>query len=174
MTKKTFSARVTHLEMRSRPGQRVPVPLGPKLAIMRAEAIPLHFYRYLYEQVGKPHHWLLRRHIADAELAEAIHNEDTQIEVLYVDGCPAGFYELDLQALPESVEIRYFGLAPEFQGRGLSKFFLSSAIFAAWEHEPQKVAIHTNTLDSPRALILYQKLGFVAVAWSQEDVEAWL
>lgn len=169
-----LTARITHLEMRAPPAQRVPVPLGPRLALMRAQAMPLHFYRYLYEQVGKPHHWLLRRNIADAELAEAIHNDRTVIEVLYVDGCPAGFYELDLAILPEAVEIRYFGLVPEFQGRGLSRFLLSSAIFAAWDSQPEKVTIHTNTLDSPRALILYQKLGFVAVAWSEEQVEAWV
>jgi len=172
--KRKLTARITHLEMNAPPALRVPVPVGPKLALMLAERMPLHFYRYLYEQVGKPHHWLLRRNISDAELSEAIHNEGTQIEVLYVDGCPAGFFELGLEALPEAVEIRYFGLVPEFQGRGLSKFFLSSAIFAAWAHEPRKVTIHTNTLDSPRALILYQKLGFVAVGWSEEEVEAWV
>jgi GNAT superfamily N-acetyltransferase len=160
--------------MRTPPPQRVPAPLGPKLALMQVEAIPLHFYRYLYEQVGKPHHWLLRRNISDADLAESIHNDSTEIEVLYVDGCPAGFFELDLERRPEEVEIRYFGLIPDYQGRGLAKFFLSSAVFAAWAHEPKKVTIHTNTLDSPRALILYQKLGFEAVAWSEEEVEPWV
>ncbi len=169
-----LTARITHLEMHAPPPHRVPAPSGPKLALMRAEAIPLHFYRYLYELVGKPHHWLLRRHISDAELSQAIHDETTEIEVLYVDGCPAGFFELDLTPLPEAVEIRYFGLIADFQGRGHSKFLLSSAIFAAWAHEPRKVTIHTNTLDSPRALILYQKLGFVPVAWSEEHVEAWV
>lgn len=168
-----LTARITHLEMHAPPAHRVPAPSGPKLALMRAEAMPLHFYRYLYELVGRPHHWLLRRNISDAQLAEAIHNETTEIEVFYIDGCPAGFFELDLASLPEAVEIRYFGLVPDFQGRGLSKFFLSSAIFAAWAHEPRKVTIHTNSLDSPRALILYQKLGFSPVAWSEEEVEPW-
>lgn len=168
-----LTARITHLEMTERPPHRVPVPSGPKLALMRAVDIPLHFYRYIYEQVGKPHHWVMRRRLTDAELANAIHSATTEIELLYVDGAPAGFYELDLSRLPGRAEIRYFGLVPDFQGRGLSKFFLSAAIFAAWAHEPAKVTINTNTLDSPRALILYQKLGFAPVGWSQEQVEAW-
>lgn len=168
-----LTARITHLEMTAPPPQRLPAPSGPKLALMRAEAMPLHFYRYLYEQVGRPHHWLMRRDVPDAELAAAIHAEDTEIEVLYVDGAPAGFWELDLSARPGTVEIRYFGLVPDFQGRGLSKFFLSAAIFAGWAHNPGKLTIHTNTLDSPRALILYQKLGFRPVGWSEEEVEAW-
>jgi hypothetical protein len=35
------------------------------------------------------------------------------------------------------------------------------------------VTIHTNTLDSPRALQLYQKMGFVPVGWSEEEVTPW-
>jgi len=168
-----LTARITHLEMTARPTHRVPAPTGPKLALMRPEAMPPHFYRYLYEQVGRPHHWVLRRSVPDAELAAIIHAPETEIEVLYVDGAPAGFWELDLSGKPGRVEIRYFGLVPDFQGRGLSKFFLSSAIFAGWAHEPGRLAIQTNTLDSPRALALYQTLGFRAVGWSEEEIDAW-
>ena len=168
-----LQARVTHLEMRARPGQRVHVPSGFKLALMRVEAIPLHFYRYLYEIVGKPHHWLMRRTLSDADLSAIVHAETDEIEVLYCDGAPAGFFELDLGKLPESVDVKYFGLAPDFQGRGLARFMLSSAIHSAWDREPQKLTIDTNTLDSPRALQLYQKMGFEAVGWSEAEIEAW-
>jgi GNAT superfamily N-acetyltransferase len=75
--------------------------------------------------------------------------------------------------LPEAAEIVYFGLIDDFQGRGLGKFFLNEGISAAWAHGPEKVTIHTNTLDSPRALQLYQKMGFVPVGWSEEVVEPW-
>ncbi|QDY99680.1 GNAT family N-acetyltransferase [Nitratireductor mangrovi] len=171
--KAKLKARVTHLEMTALPAHRVPMPFGPRLAVMRAENMPVHFYRYLYEQVGKPHHWTMRRRIADKALAAAIHAGSTEIEVLYVDGVPAGFFELDLARMPDEAEILYFGLVPDFHGRGLARFFLSAAIFAAWAHEPEKVTIHTNTLDSPRALQLYQKMGFAPVSWSEEEVEPW-
>ena len=166
-------ARVTHLEMTAPPANRVPTPVGCKLAVMRATDMPLAFYRYLYEQVGRPHHWQMRRDMKDAALASVIHAKSAEIEILYANGCPAGFYELDLSRLPNQAEIEYFGLVREFQGRGLSKFFLSWAIFGAWAHEPRKVIIQTNTLDSPRALQLYQKMGFEAVGWSEEQIEAW-
>src|SRR5690606_25264726 len=143
---------------------RVHAPLRPRVALMRAEAIPLAFYRYLYEQVGKGHHWLMRRHQDDEALRADLDAATVEIQVLYVDGAPAGFFELDLGGLPEAVDIRYFGLTPDFQGRGLGRFFLSEAIFAAWAQQPGKVTIQTNTLDSPRALQLYQKAGFNAVA----------
>lgn len=169
-----LSARITHLEMLAPPAHRVQMPMGPRLAVLRASAMPLAFYRYLYEQVGKAHHWMMRRNAPDARLAALIHAETTEIQVLYVDGSPAGFFELDMSRLPEEAEITYFGLTPDFQGRGLAKFFLSEAVVACWSRNPTRVVINTNTLDSPRALQLYQRMGFSPFAWSQEDVDPWL
>lgn len=169
-----LEARITHLEMLVPPARHMRPPPGMHLAVMRARDMPLAFYRYLYEQVGKAHHWMLRRSMPDAELAAAIHHPDTEIHVLYADGSPAGFSEIGLSRLPHEAEIVYFGLTPDFQGRGLARFFLSEAIAAAWAHLPGRVVIQTNTLDSPRALQLYQRIGFSPYAWSEETVEPWL
>jgi len=170
---KRIKARVTHLEMTRRPTKSFPVPTRPRSALLSAENMPVHFYRYLYEQVGKAHHWYLRRVMDDAGIAEIIHSADTSIDVLYADGSPAGFFELDMRALPESVEITYFGLMPEFQGLGLGKWFLNGAIQKAFDRSPEKVIIHTNTLDHPAALSLYQKMGFEPVGVSEEEVTTW-
>jgi GNAT superfamily N-acetyltransferase len=169
----TLSARVTHLEMLAPPSRRLHAPLGFRTAIMQVRSIPLAFYRYLYEQVGRPHHWQLRRDLDDSELSAALHTDACHIDVLYVEGAPAGFFELDLSRRPSEVEILYFGISPDFQGRGLGRFFLSEAIASAWEYGPARVVIHTNTLDSPRALQLYQKAGFSPYAWSEETVTPW-
>ena len=173
MDARTLTTRITHLEMTARPSHRRPAPMGAQLAVMRAPAMPLHFYRYLYEQIGKPHHWEMRRRMDDDALSAIIHATTTLIDVLYVDGSPAGFVEIDLARAPEHAEVEYFGLMAEFQGRGLSKFFLSCAIHAAWQHDPKKLILQTNSLDSPRALQLYQTMGFVPVGTSQAEVEAW-
>lgn len=135
--------------------------------------MPLAFYRYLYEQVGKPHDWTVRREMDDAELSAIIHADRTEIQVLYADGAPAGFFELDVASVPTEVEIVYFGLSVDFQGMGLGKFFLSEAIEAAWARGPSKVTLHTNTLDSPRALYIYQKAGFTPCGHSEETVTKW-
>lgn len=166
-------ARVTHLEMTADSTRRHPMPSRPRLALMQAPGIPLAFYRYLYEQVGKPHHWSLRRSLGDEALAALVHAETCRIYVLYADGAPAGFFELDLSSLPEIVDILHFGLAPDYQGMGLGRFLLSEAIEAAWSHRPRKVTVQTNTLDSPRALRLYQLAGFVPCGWTEEEVEPW-
>ena len=165
--------KVTELEMRAIPPHRQPAPSGPRIALMRASAMTPNFYRFLYREVGKPHHWFVRRDLEDAALMAEIGPEKTEILVLYVDGCPAGFFELALGGKPEIVEIAYFGLIPDYQGRGLGKFFLSEAVFAAWAHKPEKIIIETNTLDSPRAVIMYQRMGFTPVLQRNEKVQAW-
>lgn len=170
---KTLSARITFLEMTARKHLNVPMPMKPSLALMRADNIPVAFYRYLYEQVGSEHHWYLRRVMDDEELDATINAENTQIDILYADGCPAGFFELDLSDHPETVEIAYFGLCRTHVGRGLAKWFLCNAIEAAWDHDPEKVTVHTNTLDHPRALPLYQRMGFEPVGIGEETVEVW-
>ena len=164
---------VTLLEMRNVPAKREAAPSGPRIALMRATDMTPQFYRFLYREVGKPHHWFLRRNLNDDELNSEITPEKAEILVLYVDGCPAGFIELDVSEKPDTVQIHYFGLIPHFQGRGLGKFFLSEAIFAAWAHEPRRVLVETNSLDSPRAIILYQKMGFSPIETREENVPAW-
>ena len=171
---KILKTRVTLLEMTNRPVYSIPTPASFKLAIMSAKRISLPFYRFLYEQVGKPNHWFVHRNLSDEALAAAIHRDSVEIHVLYVDGSPAGFFELVLNQEPGVAEILYFGLVPEFQGRGLAKFFLSEAIVTAWMSSPEKVIIETNTLDSPRALQMYQRMGFNPVGFADAEIEAWL
>jgi len=171
--KKLLHARITHLEMAHPPKSSLPVPTRPVIAVMRAKNIPVAFYRYLYELVGKPHHWEERRTIPDAALDKLINNPACEINVLYADGCPAGFFEISTAALPEAIELAYFGIGPKHQGMGIGKWFLLTAIQAAWAHKPAKVTVHTNTLDHPSALGIYQKFGFSPVAISEEDVKTW-
>ena len=76
-----LTARVTHLEMTARPHKTYPLPSQPRAALLHAEHMRVHFYRYLYEQVGKAHHWYLRRVMKDKELAAILaHNRDEEKE----------------------------------------------------------------------------------------------
>ena len=91
------------------------------------------------------------------------------IYVVYVVGVPAGFAEIDRRSKPE-VELTYIGLMPEFIGRGLGNYLLSTAIDIAWNSEPSRLCIHTNTLDHPNALPLYQRHGFAPYGQEQKIV----
>jgi len=154
---------ITYLEMLTRPaGRWVPAPLG-KLALMRAEACTVSFYRYLYDTVGAPWLWFERLLIDDAALAAQIHKETIEIFVLYVHGVPAGFFELDIGA-PRETKLCYFGLVPDFIGRRLGPYLLQAAIDRAWSRPIERFWLHTSTFDHPKALGVYQRAGFVVYA----------
>jgi GNAT superfamily N-acetyltransferase len=154
---------ITYLEMLERPaGRRVPAPLD-KLALMRAEACTVSFYRYLYDTVGEPWLWFERRRIDDRALAVLIGKPTIEIFVLYVRGVPAGFFELDAEA-PRQTKLCYFGLIPDFIGRRLGPFLLQAAIDQAWSRPLDRLWLHTSTFDHPKALGIYQQAGFVVYA----------
>ena len=162
---KALKAHITRLEMTSPPKTSLPVPVNIQTAIMRVPEIPVAYYRYLYRQVGARWHWVERARMKDEPLAKILHDKRTSISVLYVNGAPAGFYEL-FHDSEDLVELAYFGLMEHALGLGLGKWFLLQALYAAWGLNPQCVTVTTNTLDHPRALQLYQRFGFSPVSTS--------
>lgn len=159
----TLTARVTQLEMTAPPKTSLPVPANIQTAIIRAPDIPLHYYRYLYRQVGKRWHWYARLRMNDDQLAAILNDPRVSVTILYVNGAPAGFFELFKQT-SETTELSYFGLFERAIGLGIGKWFLLQALYAAWQDNPTKVTVTTNTLDHPRALQLYQMMGFSPVS----------
>lgn len=160
---------VTFLQMHQRPGKSAPAPMSPRLSIQRVEKPTVPFYRYLYETVGKPWIWVNRRRMSDTDLAAAITETGIEVYVLYARGEPAGYAELDARD-PANIELSYFGLVPGFTGTGLGAFFLGEAIAIAWDKEPKRLHVQTCTLDHPRALPLYQRMGFTPFAQTQATV----
>jgi GNAT superfamily N-acetyltransferase len=79
--------------------------------------------------------------------------------VAYVKGTPAGYFELEAQTRGD-VELAYFGVLPQFIGRGIGGLLLSEAVKRAWEIGATRVWVHTYTLDAPTALANYQARGF--------------
>ena len=156
---RTVETVVTYLEMTADPHNFVPPPANLKIVLLKAERPPVHFYRYLYGLVGTPLHWIDRKSLSDEDLSVLIHADPVEIFVAYVGGVPAGFFEIDHRDGAE-VELKYFGLAREFQGRGLGKWLLNEAISCCWARGPLRVIVDTCTLDSPAALPLYQRMGF--------------
>ncbi|PSJ61820.1 GNAT family N-acetyltransferase [Kumtagia ephedrae] len=165
----TIDVTVTFLEMARPPAQYAPLPYNRQIALLRVRDIPVHYYRYLIDRVGRKWHWVNALRLSDEEMEEGLRKPERDIRVLYVDGAPAGFFDLKTD-LPEEVELAYFGLMEHATGQGLGRWFLGSAVAAAWSYEPQKVSVQTCTLDHPAALPLYQKIGFSPIGQKREVV----
>jgi GNAT superfamily N-acetyltransferase len=148
----------THVQMSARP-QRSVAPPRDGLAIVHARNPTIAYYRFLYDTVGRNWNWVSRKKLSDEALGTIIHDPRDEIYVLFVEGVPAGFVELDRRVEGE-IEITQFGLVPEFIGQGLGRYFLHWAIDKAWSYGPKRLWLHTCTEDHPAALPNYLKAGF--------------
>jgi GNAT superfamily N-acetyltransferase len=173
MTKPPISITITKLEMTAKPAGLRPHLRhdqdNGRVMLLKVKRPPVHFYRYLYETVGKAHHWVERTRMSDEALMKIVQDERVEIYVLYCEGAPAGYAELDFRKAPDA-ELAYFGLIEDFLGRGLGSFLLSTAIDTAWTRPIERLWVHTNTLDHPRALPLYQKMGFTPYAQEKTEI----
>ena len=149
----------TYLEMTS-PAEFIPAySSDPALSIQEAKTPLAAFYRFLYGAVGEQWRWFDRNAWTDFELEAWLARPSTTLYVLYVNGTPAGYIELDHQPDSSGTEIAYFGLMNRFFGRGYGKHLLSFGIQSAWDSGAKRVWVHTCNLDGRYALQTYQNRG---------------
>ena len=149
----------TWLEMRQAPS--APPTAGPVGAsVVRARPCPVAWYRFLYGEVGRAWSWLDRLRWTDEQLAVHLADPGIEVWVALDGGVPLGYFELRQDSADASVEIAYFGLLPWAIGQGVGRWLLEQAIATAWRLGPNRVWLHTCTLDHPAALPNYLKRGF--------------
>ena len=151
----------TFLEMRDPRMLRPSRVQDPGVRIERIDACPPSFYRYLYTEVGRDYRWTDRLAWSDGEIRDHLAQPDVQLWLMTVRGAPAGYFELKRDNAG-GVEIAYFGLLPDFIGRGLGGHLLTEAVEQAWSLGAERVWLHTNTMDHPAAIGNYLKRGFRA------------
>ncbi len=153
--------RMDHPPLMQSPGQR---EAG---RTERVAAPSVGFYRYLYNTVGADYVWWLRRIMPDEDLARLLRDPGLLLHVLYKDGEPAGFFELDAR-FGGNVNLSYFGLMPHAIGHGDGPGFLRQAIDVAWAQGPRTVTVNTCTADHRRALPNYLRAGFKPLRSARE------
>lgn len=166
----------TYLEQRS--SDDLAPAVSPKwpAAIERVDEPSPEFARFLYSAVGGDWYWTDRLAWTLAGWTEWLERPGTETWVAWVNGSPAGYAELAVDAHDDGAhaEITQFGLIPRFIGRGLGGQLLTAAVRRAWTiHErvpglPQvvRVWLHTCSLDGPHALDNYLARGFRVYATS--------
>ena len=149
----------TYLRLESRADFKPSPCPDPRARVEQVHGAPASFFRYLYAEVGREWHWVDRLPWTDEQLRERLAKPGVTLHLLSVAGAPAGYFELEKHE-DGSVEVAYFGLLPEFVGRGLGGYLLSEAVVAAWALRPTRVWLHTCTLDARAALPNYLARGF--------------
>jgi GNAT superfamily N-acetyltransferase len=151
----------TYLEMRS-PAQLLPKRADARFQVREQAQRDWRFNRDLYFGVGEQWRWIDKRPWTDEQWKEYAASPKLRTFAACYDDALAGYYELRRDN-EGSVEIAYFGLLPEFIGRGLGGALLTSAIEEAWSWSPapSRVWVHTCNRDHPQALANYRARGLV-------------
>ncbi len=154
-----------HLEL-TEPGQfSAASGSSTPYTLMRAQRPLPELNRFLYASVGADWRWYMRLTWTYAQWQAYLDRDEVGTWIAYVEGTPAGYFELERQA-QHSVEIAYFGLLPRFIGGGMGGALLTDAVRTAWDfgegggEGSTRVWLHTCTLDHPAALANYQSRGF--------------
>ena len=114
--------------------------------------------RFFYQTVGAAWQWTDRLPWTDDDWQAYAERPGLETWIGYVQGTPAGYFELARQDETQ-VEIAMFGLLPPFIGRGMGGALLTAALQRAWEEGTRRVWLHTESSDHPHALANYQARG---------------
>jgi RimJ/RimL family protein N-acetyltransferase len=112
-------------------------------------------------RIGAPHGWKSAWRSDEEWAAWREESPQRTFWLLEFEGDPAGI--VTYEPYPDGdVEIRSFGLVPEYIGKGLGSYALTLGVQQAWETMPgvRRVWLHTSSLDHPNALPNYERRGF--------------
>ena len=113
--------------------------------------------KFFYKNVGKKHHWVDRLIWTEKQWIEYVSNDKVKTYILKNKNDLAGYFELILHN--DEIEIAYLGLLEEYQNKKLGSYLLSSAIKNSFLEKPQRVWVHTCSLDHKNALKNYMDRG---------------
>lgn len=150
---------MTYVEMTD-PSQLVPGTPVPGLALV-AVGRDLSLVPDLMARIGAPYQWRSARRSPREWQAWFAGHPDRTCRLLILADEPAGIVCYDLHPGAD-VEIRTFGLLPEFTGKGLGGHALTLAIREGWLLVPdvRRVWLHTSSEDHANALPNYHRRGF--------------
>ena len=115
--------------------------------------------KFFYKNVGKKHHWVDRLIWTDNQWIDYINDKKVKTFILKKKDDLVGYYELILHMDQNETEIAYFGILEEYQNQKLGSFLLTSAIKNSFSFNPNRVWVHTCSLDHKNALNNYISRG---------------
>ena len=156
-TRSTSEVVYTHLELTSSDDFKPKEISDSQFRVVEMTIKQWQFNKFLYELVGKKWHWYDKIEWADSDWMTYIGDRKLTTSVGYHKGSVAGYYELIKQ--DKEVQIAYFGLAPDYIGKGLGGALLSAAIKQAFKLGAERIWLSTCSLDHPHAINNYKSRG---------------
>jgi ribosomal protein S18 acetylase RimI-like enzyme len=116
--------------------------------------------KFFYKQVGIDHFWRDRLLWSDKEWIKYASNINLETWVLSKENDLVGFYEQEFHPGKNEVELINMGILKEYRGNKLGSTLLSHSISSAFKKNPERMWVHTCSLDHKNALLNYKSKGF--------------
>ena len=115
--------------------------------------------KFFYKNIGKKHRWCDRLVWTDKQWIDYTVDKKVKTYVLKKEKDLVGYYELISHTEQNEIEIAYLGILEEYQNQKLGSFLLTSAIQSSFLLNPNRVWVHTCSLDHKNALDNYLSRG---------------
>jgi len=116
--------------------------------------------KFFYKQIGADHHWRDRLTWSDKEWLRYAENKNLETHILKKEEDLIGFYEQEYHPASKEVELINMGILKDFRGLKLGSILLNHAIASASRKNPNRMWVHTCSLDHKHALQNYKSKGF--------------
>tara|TARA_B100001559_G_C16226577_1_gene495856 strand:+ start:211 stop:708 length:498 start_codon:yes stop_codon:yes gene_type:complete len=126
-------------------------------SIQLIEPADYQLNKFFYKYVGKNHKWVDRLVWTEEQWIAYATNKKVKTYVLKEQDDLAGYFELIIHQ--NEIEIAYLGLLENYQNKKLGSLLLSSAIKKSFLEKPNRVWVHTCSLDHKNALNNYISRG---------------
>ena len=119
-----------------------------------------HLNKFFYKQIGLDHFWRDRLLWSDSEWVKYVTNKNLETHVLKKGEDLVGYYEQEYHPGSNEVELINMGVLKEFRGLKLGATLVNHAIASASRKNPERMWVHTCSLDHKHALQNYKSKGF--------------
>ena len=116
--------------------------------------------KFFYKQIGVDHYWRDRLIWSDKEWLKYAENKNLETYILKKGEDLVGFYEQEYHSTSNEIELINMGILKEFRGLKLGSILLNHAIASASRKNPDRMWVHTCSLDHKYALQNYKSKGF--------------
>ena len=125
--------------------------------------------KFFYKQIGVDHFWRDRLIWSDKIWSKYVENKNLETYILKRGEDLIGFYEQEYHNDCNEVELINMGILKDFRGLKLGSLLLSHAIAIASRKNPNRMWVHTCSLDHKYALKNYKSKGFEI--FKEEEIE---
>jgi ribosomal protein S18 acetylase RimI-like enzyme len=125
--------------------------------------------KFFYKQIGIDHYWRDRLLWSDKEWLKYVKKKNFETHILKRDDDLVGYYEQQYHPNSSEVELINMGVLKEFRGLKLGLTLLNHAMANASRKNPNRMWVHTCSLDHKNALKNYKSKGFEV--FKEEEID---